>query len=254
MKNSKVSVQNAHHEKLVGIETVPSVQKERYPTVLLVHGFGVTKEEGGMFDDLARHLAEAGLLVYRFDFSGRGESEGDYSETSLSKQKSDLSKILAFVKSQEKVDTANIGILAQSLGTAVTVALMPKVKTIILMGSIAHLPAVFDNPQQWDVLDKNGLSKRVRSNGEVILIKPQFWTDMEKHNLLESISQIHCPILFIHGEKDNRVPLSEMEAYFDSANEPKEKVIIKGADHGLRPHRDKMYQIAVDWFTKQLVS
>ena len=47
---TKISTLNEHGEKLVGIETTPLVEKESYPTVILVHGFGVTKEEGGMFD------------------------------------------------------------------------------------------------------------------------------------------------------------------------------------------------------------
>ncbi len=253
MKETKVSIINEYDEKLTGIETIPSIKKEKHPTVLLVHGFGVTKEEGGMFDELTKKLADAEFLVYRFDFSGRGESEGDYSETSLTKQGSDLSKILEFVKSQEKVDVPRIGILAQSFGTAVTVAITPKVETVILMGSIAHPQIVSGKPSKWEIFDKNGISKKVKPNGEVIFIKSQFWKDMDNYNLLESISKINCSILFIHGSLDDKVPLSEMESYFENANEPKEKEIIEGADHGLRPHRDKMYKIAVDWFKKNLV-
>jgi dipeptidyl aminopeptidase/acylaminoacyl peptidase len=44
-----------------------------------------------------------------------------------------------------------------------------------------------------------------------------------------------------------------MEAYFKNANEPKEKTIIEGADHGMKPHRNKMYKIVLDWFKKYLV-
>ena len=80
MREIKVSILNEYNEELVGVETTPSIEKEKYPTVLLVHGFGVTKEEYGMFDNLAKNLSESGFLVYRFDFSGCGESEGDYSE------------------------------------------------------------------------------------------------------------------------------------------------------------------------------
>jgi fermentation-respiration switch protein FrsA (DUF1100 family) len=253
MKETKVSILNGDNEKLIGIETTPSIEKGKYPTVLLVHGFGVTKEEGGMFDELAKNLADAGFLVYRFDFSGRGESDGDYSETSISKQKSDLAKILNFIKTQKIVDAERVGILAQSFGTPVTVALTPNVKTIILMGSVANPNTVSGNPSRWEVLDKNDTSKKIKSNGEVIYIKSQFWKDMANFNLLDSISKIHCPLLFIHGALDSIVPLSEMESYFEKANEPKEKIIIEGADHGMRPHRDKMYKIVIDWFKKQLI-
>lgn len=253
MKETKVSVLNRSNEKLVGIETSPLIEKEKYPTILLIHGFGVTKEEdGGMFDELAKCLAETGFLVYRFDFSGRGESDGDYSKTSLSKQKSDLEKIIEFVKSQPKVDSSRIGALAQSFGTSVIVALELKVKTVILMGSVSHPSVVMGRPSKWEKLDRNGISKKIKPNGERILIGPQFWKDFDNYNLLESVKKIHCPILFIHGSEDDSVPLSEMEAYFENANEPKEKIIIEGADHGLRPYRDKMYKIVIDWFIKTL--
>lgn len=252
MNETKVSILNENNEKLVGIETAPSIEKEKYPTVILAHGFGVTKEESGMFDNIAQNLSEAGILVFRFDFSGCGESEGDYSETSLSKLKSDLSKILEFVKLQPKVDTSRIGILGQSFGTATTITLEPNVECLIMMGSVAH-PKETLIELFGDGYNPNGISTRKKSNGTITKVKPQFWKDFDNHYLLESINKIHSPILFIHGEKDYKVPLSEMEAYFNNANEPKEKIIIEGADHGLRPHRDKMYEIVVDWFKKYLV-
>ena len=252
MREKKVIVLNKFREKLVGLETIPSAEKERYPTVILVHGFGVTKSEYGMFDNLANNLSENGFLVYRFDFSGCGESQGDYSETSLSKLKSDLSKILDFVKSQSKVDGSRIGIHAQSFGTATTIALEPAIQCLVMTGSISHPKEVLSK-LFGDGYHPEGISTRTKSEGTITRIKPQFWKDFENYDLLKSIKKIKCPILFIHGSKDDRVPISEMEAYFQNANEPKEKVIIEGADHGLEPQRDKMYKIAVDWFQKWLM-
>ena len=252
MRETKVSILNEYNEKLVGIETVPSINKEKYPTVILAHGFGVTKEESGMFDNFANNLSEVGILVFRFDFSGCGESDGDYSETSLSKLKSDLSKIFDFVKSQPKVDASSIGILGQSFGTAITISLEPKVKCLIMTSSISH-PKEILIKLFGDGYNSNGISTGIRSNGAITKVKPQFWKDFDNYKLLDSIKNIHSPILFIHGEKDNKVPVFEMEAYFNNANEPKEKIIIDGADHGLRPHREKMYKIVVDWFKKYLV-
>ncbi len=252
MEETKVSILNENNEKLVGIETTPSIEKEKYPTVILAHGFGFTKEESGMFDNIAENLSEAGILVFRFDFSGCGESEGDYSETSLSKLKSDLSKIFEFVKLQPKVDSSKIGILGQSFGTATVITLEPDVKCLVMMGSVAH-PKESLIKLFGDGYNPDGISTRVRSNGTITKVKPQFWEDFKNHELLESIKKIHAPMLFIHGEKDDKVSLSEMETYFENTDEPKEKIIIEGADHGLRPCRDKMYKIVVDWFKKYLV-
>lgn len=252
MTETKVSILNENNEKLAGIETVPSIKKEKYPTVILAHGFGAAKEESGMFDGIAKNLSEAGILVFRFDFSGCGESEGDFSEISLSKLKSDLSKILEFVKSKPKVEPSRIGILGQSLGASTTIILEPKVKCLIMMGSTF-------NPKEAIIklfgegYNPNGISTRVKPSGTITKVKTQFWKDFDNYKLLESIKNIHCPILFIHGERDDKAPVSEMEVCFKSANEPKEKLIIEGADHGLRPHLDKLYKIVVVWFEKYLV-
>jgi len=70
-----------------------------------------------------------------------------------------------------------------------------------------------------------GQAGKKLSNVETMVWAPE----KQSAALLESIRKIHCSILFINGSKDNRIPLSEMEAYFRNANEPKEKIIINGS-------------------------
>jgi len=251
MNEIKVTTLNEFGEKLVGVESSSDIKKEKYPTVILVHGFATGKDMESIFTGLLKELIAGGFLVYRFDFSGCGESEGNYSKTSLSKLKSDLRAMISFVKVQPKVDVSRIGILAQSTGTTVTVALAPDVKCIVLTGSIFHYKQVMA-----DIFGKGynpeGISIRIKANGTVTRIGSQFWQDIANHNLLESVKKIHCPILFIHGAQDEKVPVSEMEAFFANANEPKEKVIIEGATHNFDPHQEELYKIAADWFKKQL--
>ncbi|MFH1246883.1 MAG: alpha/beta fold hydrolase, partial [Candidatus Micrarchaeota archaeon] len=187
MQEQKVFTYNAENEKLVGIETLPDNTSGKLATVVLVHGFCVDKSDKGMFDPLAQLLAEAGFAAYRFDFSGRGESEGNYEKTALTKMKNDLAKILEFVKKQPKVDKKRIGILAQSLGTSVTVALEPKVNSIVLLGSIVHPKEVLRVSSPWKKLDENGISIKNRPNGEVVTISSQFWKDFDNYDLLKSV-------------------------------------------------------------------
>ncbi len=252
MSDKKVSTKNDFGERLIGIETTPVESKDKYATILLVHGFGVTKEEGGMFDDLADYLSQNGFLVYRFDFSGCGGSEGDYSETSLSKLKSDLSEILNFLNKQKRVDSSRLGILAQSLGTSVVVASRPEVRAIVLMGSSAH-PKKLLSELFGENYNPDGISSRKRSSGDITHVKPGFWKDFQNYDLVESINGINCPILFIHGSKDEIVPLSEMEKLYDVFKGSKEKLILDGADHGLNPHREKMHEIVRHWFAVHLL-
>ncbi|MCR4324418.1 MAG: alpha/beta hydrolase [Candidatus Curtissbacteria bacterium] len=251
MKVRKIQTNNNLGDTLVGLETQPDEGRNKYPSVVLVHGFGATKEEGGMFDDITDSLAKSGILVSRFDFSGRGESEGNYSDTSLSKQRDDLESILDFVKSQPLVDTARIGVLGQSFGTPTTITLHPDIKSLVLMGSFGHVKEIMKN-LFGDGYNPSGISTRVKTDGETVKLNPVFWSDFENHDILASMKLIKYPVLFIHGSEDDIVPVSEMEALFNVANEPKEKVVIEGGDHGLDPHRDKMIKAVVDWFRKTL--
>ena len=250
MREEKITTQNKFNERLVGLKTIPLIKDKKYPTIILVHGFGVTKSEYGMFDSLAEHLSQKNFLVYRFDFSGCGESEGDYSKTSLSKLKADLSKILDFIKLQPEVDSSRIGIYAQSFGTAIVTALEPKIQCLILAGSISYPQKVLS--KLFDDYNPKGTSTRIKSNGMITRIGSQFWEDFKNYDLLKSIKKINNPILFIHGSKDKQVPVSEMEAYFEMANKIKEKIIIKGANHQLKPHRNKVYKITINWFKRYL--
>lgn len=251
MKEQKISIQNSHNEKLVGLMTAPSDKKERHPSIILAHGFGVTKEESGMFDNIANNLAKAGFMVFRFDFSGCGESEGDYSETSLSKLRDDLSCILDYVKSRPDVDDLKVGILGQSFGTATIIALKPKVQCLIMTSSVSH-PQDTLKRSFADGFNPDGVSEKLKSSGKIIKIKSQFWADLNNYELLKFIKKINIPILFIHGSNDDKCPISEMEAYFKNANKPKKKVILKGADHGLRPQREEMQKLITKWFIKYL--
>lgn len=98
----------------------------------------------------------------------------------------------------------------------------------------------------------DGISTRKKSNGRVIKVGPQFWSEYKKYDLIDCIQQINCPLLFIHGSEDEKVPLENMEIYYQHANKPKRKVVLENANHSLKPKRVEMYQIAVDWFKKHL--
>ncbi len=252
MTETKVAILNQYNEKLIGILSAPSIKQEKYATVILAHGFGANKDESGLFSDIAKNLSKIGILVFRFDFSGCGESEGDYSETSLSKLKSDLSSVIDFVQSHPKVDTDRIGILGQSFSTSTTITLEPKVKCLVMMGATPY-PKEALIKLFGEGYNPNSLSIRTKPSRTVTKIESQFWKDFDNHKLIKSIQNIYCPILFIHGEKDDKVAISEMEEYFENANEPKEKIIIEGADHGLQPHRDKAYKVIMDWCSRYLI-
>ena len=97
----------------------------------------------------------------------------------------------------------------------------------------------------------NGISTKKKSDGRVIRIGPVFWKEWVKYDLSEEVKKIKCPILFVHGEKDIHVPVSEMKMIFSNSLNG-EKVIIEGANHGLLPYRQKAYDVIVPWVVEKL--
>ena len=252
MHEIKVFTKNQEGEKLVGLKTYPRERRDKYPTVLLLHGFGMAKDEyNGYFPEFARALSGAGYLVYRFDASGCGESEGDFSKITLTKRVEDLRSLLNFLKIESGVDINNIAIVAQSFGTSSAIVLAPDIKAIALLGSFRNLTEIFADHFSKEYNPK-GISKIKRSDGDFTIIGPQFWQDLKEHNLLKNIKNIKTNLLFVHGEKDDICPLEEMDALFVAANEPKEKIIIKGNDHGQDPDRGKVYKFVINWLNKTL--
>lgn len=256
MKENKIETFNEFHEKLRGLEDLPEVFLDKYPTVILAHGFAAEKTEKGMFNDITKSLTENEFLVYRFDFSGCGESEGDYSKTSLTKLIKDLRSIIDFVKEQPKVDTNRLALVGMSFGTSVAVTFnAPEIKSYVLLGSVANPYEVLKNLFQQYTFNPERESFRITSEGKHVKMGPQFWKDFSNYDLPKSVSEIYKPICIIHGEKDSAAPLEEAKIFYDNANEPKKLVVVKNSDHGFcePSERSEMIKELTNWFKKYLI-
>ena len=250
LRQKKVFASNNYGERLVGYKALPAKESSAKKIIIMAHGFEYSKTEDGMFDQIAIGLNGEGYIVYRFDFSGCGESDGDYSETSLTKLKDDLKDIINFVAKKEQVDKGQIGLLGMSFGTAVTLALKPHMKAIVLLGGIVHPKEIIS--RIFDTYIPDGVSERKTSRGTIARMKSQFWPDCDSYNLLSNVSEITCPIMFIHGTKDDIVPISESMQLHENANEPKELRKIKDAGHVYCGHREEMIEAVVEWFGRYM--
>lgn len=94
------------------------------PAVLLLHGFGSSKDEvGGMYARIAKALAEKGVGSLRIDFRGFGKSDGDTGATTVDLQVEDAKTALIFLGKTTGVDKARIGALGFSLGGGIAMIL-----------------------------------------------------------------------------------------------------------------------------------
>lgn len=232
MIEQKISIKNLDGETLVGLEDRPDTGRMQYPAVVLVHGFYGDKDEE-MFIRFAKGLTTHGFMVYRFDLSGCGESEGDYAKTTITKLAEDVLSILDFVRSESQVDKMRIGMVGFSLGTTTILALRPKdVRCLVFIGALARpyevLQLLFG-----EGFHPSAISSRVTSGGERVHVEPQFWSDFQRYDMTKQMNKLKVPVLFLHGELDDKVPLRESKLLFAAAAEPKEFVVVPGDKHEL---------------------
>ena len=210
-------------QRIVGVLHLPS-DEGKFPCIITCHGYNSTKDSG-KYITIANRLCKEGFSVFRFDFRGCGESEGNIEETTLSGRVKDLEAALQFLKNHVHISD-RMGLLGSSFGGYI--AILRAVK-----GGDIRAVVAWSTPSSLSVLSNKGKLH-------------------EENDLLEVVKKVTTPILIIHGEKDELIPLYLAKCLFESANEPKLIKIIKGGDHKLTDpsNRDQAIEQSLKWFKK----
>ena len=245
---------NGKKERLAGVLTLPKYTTN-VPAVIICHGFAKTKSDR-KFVELSRFLADKGLASLRFDFSGHGESEGDFEKLTLQKEVGDLAAAFSFLSKQKRINSSRIAIIGHSLGAVVAVlfqAQCQKANTLILLA-----PAL----QQKELL-QNWYSKK-----QIALCQKEKYTDTPRGRVgvgyltealafdwRETVEKIASPVLIIHGQKDDDVPLKYSRELLKAIKADKKLEIIEGADHAMESHQAKRETLnySYSWLKKKLL-
>ncbi len=203
---------------------------------------------------VARRLSELDFALLRFDFTGIGQSEGDFAETTLGSDVSDLA--LAAEALETRLGPLPLGLLGHSLGgTAALLAAsqLPAVGALALIASPldpSDLPHKL-GPNVADLVRQQG-SAQVTVGGRPFSITREFVASLDQPGLPALVARLRCPILLLHGTRDDTVPLAASEQIFAAAPQPKGFEPLPGADHLLSRRRDA--RLAADllglWFER----
>ena len=242
-----ISFSSSGAKTIVGILHHPADESPR-GAIILCHGMNSSKNSEKLVS-LGRELAIRGLLTLRFDFAYVGESSEKFEEITYSGEVEDLRAACSFIRARF---SGAIGILGSSMGG--TVALLfagedPGIAALVTIAAPVH-PEAF--PRR--VLSAYALEKwRERGftfyNGQRLNLA--LLEDLETINVVESARKIACPLLIIHGDKDEVVPVEEAHELNACISGKKKLLILKGTDHRLS-NRLSMQQAlaeAVDWLT-----
>ena len=251
MQNEKVTFYNDEGHALSGLMALPESAPRAY--ALFAHCFTCSKNLKAA-TNIARALADAGIAVLRFDFTGLGQSEGDFADTNFSSNVSDL---LAAVRFLEQNYRAPDILLGHSLGgTAILQAAgdVPSAVAVATIGSPSdpgHVRHLFAGAEE--ALRDQGVAE-VNLGGRPFTMKRQFLDDLERHELPGAVKSLRKALLIMHAPLDDIVEIDNASALFANALHPKSFVSLDDADHLLTREADSLYagRVLAAWASRYL--
>lgn len=253
MHSKKVKFTNLRGVKLAGRLELP-LDKEPANYAIFAHCFTCGKDLKAIHN-ISLALIQQGIAVLRFDFTGLGQSEGDFSESHFSSNVEDLQAAYEFLSDYYQAPSLLIG---HSLGgTAVLMAasLLPLVKAVVTIGSPCHPQHVLKLlKDDIDQIEEDG-EATIQLAGRQFLISKRFIEDMGSHRMQDSIKKLRGrSLLILHSPQDEIVNVDNARLIYEEASHPKSYVSLDGADHLLSRKEDSLYvgQLIGSWASRYL--
>jgi putative redox protein len=222
---------------------------------LFAHCFTCNKNLKAVVN-ITRALTQAGFAVMRFDFTGLGESEGDFADTNFSSNIEDLVAAAHFMEQNYQKPQLLIG---HSLGgTAVLIAAqrLRSVRAIVTLGAPAepeHVTRLFNN--NIEKIHEEGKAE-VSLSGRPFTIKKQFLEDLEEAHQTHSFKKINRPILIMHSPADQTVSVDNAKQIYEQVLHPKSFISLDQADHLLSQKEDSQYagNLIASWVSRYIAT
>lgn len=250
MSTIKIKFKNRSGHHLAARIELPLDQNPK-AYALFAHCFTCNKNLTAI-TNISRSLTAAGIGVLRFDFTGLGESEGDFADTNFSSNVDDLIEAANYL--DNNYQPAQI-IIGHSLGGAAVLlaaAKLPSIKAVITIGAPSSPPHVRHLLQDGLEEIKEKGEARVLLAGRTFTIKKQFLDDLEAVHMKEVVEGLGKALLILHSPQDDTVSINNAAEIYKMARHPKSFVTLDGADHLLTRKEDSLYagQLIASWSSR----
>jgi putative redox protein len=220
---------------------------------LFAHCFTCSKESKAAAT-ISQALAERGIAVLRFDFTGLGGSEGDFANTNFSSNVDDLVAAADFLRREYQAPKLLVG---HSLGGTAVLAAAPRIAEAL---AVATLGSPFE-PEHVLGLIHESVGKIEREGeaqvdlaGRSFRVKKQFIDDIRARKIGGAVAQLGKALLVMHSPRDAIVDIDNASKIFLAARHPKSFVSLDPADHLLLRREDAVYaaQLLAAWALRYL--
>lgn len=197
---------------------------------LFAHCFTCTKDVLAA-KRIAATLAESGIGVLRFDFTGLGSSEGDFANTGFSSNVEDLVRAADFLRESYAAPAILIGHSLGGAAVLVAAERIPEAKAVVTIGAPADVGHVLHHlGGSLDEIRRDGEAE-VKLAGRSFRIRLSFVEDAEAQCLERHVSKLGKALLVMHAPQDETVGIDNASKIFLAAKHPRSFVSLDDADH-----------------------
>ncbi|RXJ49886.1 bifunctional alpha/beta hydrolase/OsmC family protein [Gelidibacter gilvus] len=239
MQSTKLNIQNSKGLQLQAYLELPPNQKPNNYAIF-AHCFTCSSSLKPVIN-ISRALTAHGFGVVRFDFTGLGQSEGEFADSHFSANVEDLLAVNDYMKEHYEAPSLLVGHSLGGAAVIVAASQLDNVKAVATIGAPStteHVKRHFSH--QFDEIAEKG-DVKVNIGGRPFKINQKFVDDFDKTDLPAITKQLRRPLLIMHAPFDKVVGIDNAQELFINAFHPKSFVSLDDADHLLLKEKDSNY-------------
>ncbi|MEX2590878.1 MAG: alpha/beta fold hydrolase [Chitinophagales bacterium] len=252
MSLKNIKLKNSEGQELSAKLELPDNRKA-HNYAIFAHCFTCNKNFKAV-KNITHSLNESGFGVLLFDFTGLGQSEGDFSETNFTSNISDLESAAEFLEKEYEAPSLLIG---HSLGGTAVIFAAHKIDSVKAVATVAapSSPAHVKNLLKDDIdkIRKKGKTE-VNIGGRPFNISEHFLDDIDSKNMKSVLKKLRKALIVLHSPQDSIVGIENAQELYEMAHHPKSFISLDGADHLLSNKKDSSYtgKVIAGWAERYL--
>ncbi len=235
MADRKYAFQSAAGHKLAGTISMPDGAAQG--TAIFAHCFTCTRHSLAA-TRISRALATRGIAVLRFDFTGLGDSEGDFANAGFARSVDDLLAAAAFLAQTIAPPTLLIGHSLGGAAALVAASRIDSLKALVTLGAPSDAINILKSIDgDLAPIERDGEGE-VAIAGRPFRISAAFLAQAREASIIDAVANLRIPLLFAHAPKDEIVSINHAGTLFQAAKHPKSFLSLEDADHLLTSAAD----------------
>ncbi len=236
-------------KQLVGIRHHPEAPTQK--AVILCHGYtGHKGENKRLFVETARSLARAGMMAFRFDFYGSGDSEGEFVETRISTNIANLRSAFRLV---QEMGFRRLAVLGISMGAATAILTAAEglpADVLVLWSTVPDFRKLFESRSGGKL--ETMQSETYEYDGW--LVHRDFILEAVRYDIAGSLKKLDMPKLIVQGTADDPLFVEGFKHFQTLGLSNADFLLIEGAGHTYQTvaHRQEVISKTLEWLQEQL--